>query len=144
MQALMERINSTFPYMPPHFGESGDRRFRKDFDLPKSSINCRASKNRVLIVFKEKSLKWTVCTFYLNDQTNHLVLAKRITKMVADFAVFSFILEELLECLTDNLESVKQNFPEDHEEIRDLNVRVAKTRDALQVEQRRPIEASTY
>jgi hypothetical protein len=83
-------------------------------------------------------------TFTTNMQLTYLNFSKRLTKPRAEFAVLEFVLEEVVECLSENLEAQQQNFPDDSDGIQGMMARLAAAKQILSQEQNKPIEPTTF
>lgn len=144
MSTLLSKLDSALPWLGATSGSLGDKKFRKEHALPQSSVFFQASPNRVLAVFQESSLNWTIVTFTTNLQLTHLNFSKRITRPRAEFAVLEFVVEEVVECLSENLDAHEQNFPGDVEGIKDMKARLAEANRVLVQEKAKPIEPTTF
>lgn len=144
MSTLLTKLDSTLPWLRAESGPLGDKKFRKQHGLPPTSLNLLPSPNRVIAVYQESSLNWTVMTFTTNMQLTYLNFSKRLTKPRAEFAVLEFVLEEVVECLSENLESQQQNFPDDSDGIQGMMARLAAAKQILSQEQNKPIEPTTF
>lgn len=144
MSTILSKLDSALPWLGATSGSLGDKKFRKEHALPQTSVFFQASPNRVLAVFQESSLNWTVVTFTTNLQLTHLNFSKRITRPRAEFAVLEFVVEEVVECLSENLEALEQSFPGEAEGIKDLKARLSAAKKVLLEEQTKPMEPTTF
>jgi hypothetical protein len=143
MDELVKRMSEVLPWITVERGGIKDGGFRQEHSIPSESLFFLAAPNRVLVIFPEGELNWTVITFNTNPYLD-LFFSSRYTKPRAPFAVLAFVLAEMLECMETNLKALVANFPDDKDAISKLSKEIKSVALAIKTENEEPVEIERF
>lgn len=144
MIKVLNQIRAGLPWLEIEISAFGDKKFCKENYLPRESINCAATKHRLLALYREDGNRWSISTFASNGM-GYAFLHERITRPRADFAVYPFFLDVLLSALEETV-GVGADQGQESAKMRDAEIlnQIKLVKKAIKDESTKVHEPETY
>jgi len=113
-----QRVNAELPWLTSDLGKVLSPKIRKEHGIPSEALIVQVSWNGYVVLYHEAGLKWSVSTFYGNEY--HLAFRQRLTVPRAEFAVFEFLLGQIVEVMENSVRILVNNFPDNVSEAKEL------------------------
>jgi hypothetical protein len=128
-----QRVKTELPWLASDFGKVFSPKIRKEHGIPSEALLVQISSNGFVVLHHEAGLKWSVSVFYGNEY--HLAFRQRLTVPRAEFAVFEFLLGQIVEWMEYSVRVLVTNFPEKAAEAKELKKFLVATKKILAEEE---------